>query len=125
MNTATKSIVWICIFSTLFTGCYSAKQLSRDEIVPGDEYDIREVVTTTGEHFVMEEVAGSGGMLKDSTIIAVVEKGKATRIPLSKVRSVQVSEFNGAETAFFIIIGVPIGLFAMAGLAVAAGGMKR
>ena len=114
----------VCVLSmsVLCIACYSAEQLSRDQIVPGNDYDILEVETTSGDHYVMRELSGTRGIVQDSTIIGAVEEGEQAKIPLSQVRSVQISSLDWPKTTLFIVLGLPVGFFVLTGLLVAANG---
>jgi hypothetical protein len=118
-----RTVVAFFAFSLSFSGCYSAHELTRDKVVPGEQYDIVTVTTVSGEHYVLKQLSGGDrGVLQDSTVVGVAEEGKPVRIPLSQVRSIQVSRYNPGTTSLVLLLGVPVGLFALAGIAVAIGG---
>jgi hypothetical protein len=117
MATNPKSLLIFCSLcvAALWTGCSGTELLPRSEIVPGTDYDICEVITTGGEHVVLNEVYGRSGTIKDSTIVGLREDGKVVTIPLSEIQSVQVTYFDTAKT-LISILGITIGaLFVAAG----------
>ena len=86
-------------------------QLTRDQMLPGTDYDICSVITTAGDSVALKEISGRSGMIKDSTIVGLTDTGKLVKIQLSRVQSVRVNEFAMGETI----------LLAFGGLGVASG----
>ena len=106
-----RTALTICCFGVamLLAGCYSTSQLSRDQIVPGTDYDICEVITVTGDTVALKEVSGRSGIIKDSIIVGVREDGKVVRIPLSRAQSVQSIYFNVGELVL-AVLGITAGV---------------
>ncbi len=101
-----------CLGVSLFcVGCYNTSQLTRDQMLPGTDYDICSVITTAGDSVALKEISGRSGMIKDSTIVGLTDTGKLVKIQLSRVQSVRVNEFAMGETI----------LLAFGGLVVASG----
>jgi hypothetical protein len=120
MPTRTAASLCALSLSLIFGGCYTTVELSRDQIVPGEEYDILEVTTTSGEHYVLRQLSGGDrGIIRDSTVVGVPDEGRVVEVPLSQVRSIQVSRYNPGNTSIFILIAVPVGLLALAGAGMA------
>jgi hypothetical protein len=91
-------------------GCTSPALMSREEMRPGEDYDICEVVTTSGEHIKLREVWGGHGTIKDSTIVGASVEGKPVKLPLSEVSAVYVPQPDGTKT-LLAILGVVVGSF--------------
>ena len=122
MPTRTVAALYALSLSLIFSGCYTTAEISRDQIVPGEKYDILEVTTTSGEHYMLKQLSGGDrGIFQDSTVVGFAEEGKLIKIPLSQVKSIQVSQYNPGRTSLFILLGVPVGLFALAGIVVGLG----
>ena len=101
-----------CLGVSLFcVGCYNTSQLTRDQMLPGTDYDICSVITTAGDSVALKEISGRSGMIKDSEIVGLTDTGKLVKIQLSRVQSVRVNEFAMGETI----------LLAFGGLVVASG----
>lgn len=120
-----RTFVTVCALCLAVScgACSTSEQLARDQIVPGEDYDVLEVTTTTGEHLVMKQLAGGGSVaVRDSTIVGVTEKGELVKLPFSQISSIQISVPDSAKTTLFIVLGIPIGLFALAALSWHLGG---
>jgi len=106
-----RTVVPIWCFGVLFlsAGCYSSSQLPRDSIVPGADYDICEVTTVAGDTLALKAVSGRSGAIKDSIIIGVGENGKVVRMPLSRVQSVKIINFDAGEM-MLAVLGVSAGV---------------
>jgi hypothetical protein len=113
----TTALVFFCLgVLVLWSGCYSTSHVSRDQIEKAADYDICGVVTTGGDSIALKEVSGTSGSIRDSTIVGIGEDGKVVRIPLSKVRSIQVTHAEAVDTVF-AVIGITVGFFALVTLA--------
>ena len=104
-----KIVAWLCIFSTLFTGCYSSAMIDptgeeKEKMYSGE---IQVVITKQGTKYWFE---------KPPTIVndAIVGEAKIYRssgpvtekvsIALSDVEQVKVEEFNAGQT--YLLLGV-------------------
>jgi hypothetical protein len=101
MNTASKSLAWICIYSTLFMGCYSSALISptgedKDKMYSGR---IESIITKDGLKYEFDIPP----VLSNGAFVGVDEKG-AVSIPLSEVSEVHVTKFDIAKTGFLVLL---------------------
>ena len=94
--------------SLLCVGCYNTSQLTRDQMLPGTDYDISSVITTAGDSVALKEISGRSGMIKDSTIVGLTDTNKLVKIQLSHVQSVRVTEFSMGETVLVAFGGLVV-----------------
>jgi hypothetical protein len=109
LNTIGKIVTGVCIFSTLFVGCYSSVLVDPT----GDEKDkiyknnIEMVLTKNGTLYKFDSLA----RVDSNAIVgmAMIQGGKDIKakqvsIPLSDIQRVQVSQFNTANTVVVVVL---------------------
>ncbi len=108
MNRTGKTIAWVCIFSTLFVGCYSSALIDPK----GEEKDkiysdqIQFVVTNDGTKYEFD----TPPTITKNAIVGMV-KAKEVSIPLSEVSEVEVRSPNTTGTVLAVIgIGAMVAL---------------
>jgi hypothetical protein len=119
MGTKGRVVAWVCIFSTLFMGCYSSVLVDpsgaeKDKLYAGD---IEAVTTKDGTEYEFYQPA----RIDSSAIVGIVvtitrEEGYMSRpvsIPFSDIQSVQVSQYDSAHTLEAVLactLGVVLGI---------------
>jgi len=120
MNCTIRIVAGLCIFSTLFTGCYSSALIDPT----GDEKDriytdnIKMVISKDGTKYEFDPPATVGSNAIVGTAKIRVSEGYITKqvsIPMSDVEKVQVSQFSPTNT-----ILLALGLGAIVALVFAA-----
>ena len=114
-----ESVVWACIFSVLFVGCYSSTMIEprgdeREEMYALYAKTIRKVVTKEGTTYLF----GKTSLFRDepTTIandsIVGYSDGKRVSIPFPEVSEVYVREFRPVMTVVAVLggVGIVVGL---------------
>jgi hypothetical protein len=117
MNATGKAVALVCIFSTLFTGCYSSTLIDPD----GDGKDrihsegIEYVVMKDGQRydFVVPPY------IKNGAIVGPLASGDSVEVslPLSEVKDVCVSEIHLLPTigaALLVALAIEAGMMSLA-----------
>jgi hypothetical protein len=117
MNEPAKVVAWVCIFSTLFMGCYSSVLIdpTGDEKEKIYSKEIEYVIATAGPKY---EFTQPPAIVHD-TIVGETTGGREIRIPLSDVGLVCISELNGTHTGILVglvVVVVVLGVEAARGL---------
>ena len=114
MKKASKVVAWLCIFSTLFMGCYSSVTIDptrneKEKIYSGT---IESVLTKDGTAYVFR-IAPT---IVNDTIVGVIELGwnpatmsqdvRQVRIPISDVAQVSVSKIDTGRTVLGVLVGL-------------------
>jgi hypothetical protein len=100
MNKARETVVWVCVFSILFMGCYTSTLVNptghkREEL---DSGNIEYVVTNDGSKFVFD----SSPTVSENAIVGM-SNHKAVSIPLSEVRRVYLTRLDPMMTSGVIL----------------------
>jgi hypothetical protein len=114
MEKPVKAVACLCIFSTLFVGCYSSAVIvprgnERARIYSGT---IQSVITKDGIRYVFHTAPA----IVNDTIVGVIEVGqdpatmtqdvKQVRIPISDVESASISEIDTGRTIVGLLVGL-------------------
>lgn len=102
MKRAGKILAWVCIFSTLFMGCYTSflTEPTGLEKQKPEPIKVKTVVTKDGTVYRFDPPA-----MADSTEIVGVVNGKQVSIPLSDVESVTTSSGRTSVILGLIVFG--------------------
>lgn len=105
METATKTIAWVCISSTLFVGCYSSMLIDpkgdgRDKIYSDR---IRYVVTKDSTKYVF----ATPPTVSNDAIVGVANN-ESVSIPLSSVSEVYVTKSEPGKTMGVVLLGATV-----------------
>ena len=111
MSTMGKTVVWACMCSILFSGCYSsattyATGSGKDKVDPGR---IQAIVTKDGKRYEFD----SEPSISNDAVVGKVG-GRPIAIPMSDVRIYYGQKFNGQQTVLVVVaigvVGLIVGL---------------
>lgn len=111
MNTASRTVAWLCVCSILFSGCYSsattyATGSGKDKVDPGH---IQAILTKDGRSYEFD----SEPTISNDTVVGEVD-GKPIAIPMSDVRIYHGQKFNSQQTVLVVVamglVGLIVGL---------------
>ena len=121
MNTTTKAVAWLCIFSTFLMGCYTSTLISptdsnREQLESGT---IEYVVTKDSMKYVFEDTPDAPVIANDS-IVGWVDTSQVS-IPLSDVVQISTENVDWVATigssvlGLALVSGIVVGFIALGG----------
>lgn len=118
MEKGAKIVACVCIFSILFTGCYSSAMVEATGSANNEIYtdNIEYVITNDGTKYVFEFPAT---VVKNS--IVGTSGNKQVSIPLADVSKVYVTKSNPVGTSF-LVLGI-VAVAAIVYVSVSYGGL--
>lgn len=109
----TISILTMFCFAASLHGCYSHRHIQSGQLSQYPKYTIREVVTIYGEVIRFKTKNGKAAIAVDDKIEGLTTDGITRTVPLSQVKSLHVSRFDGKRTLSWVIgTSVAIAVFA-------------
>ncbi|KPL19637.1 MAG: hypothetical protein AMJ92_02510 [candidate division Zixibacteria bacterium SM23_81] len=94
----------IC-FVAYLQGCYSPRQISREQLEQHPDCSIAKVVTVDGEIFEFTTSPGLRAHIRENMIEGRLKDGTLTRIPLSQVKMVYIKRFDAVRSC---ILGISV-----------------
>ncbi|MDH4211941.1 MAG: hypothetical protein OEV79_10900 [candidate division WOR-3 bacterium] len=98
-----RTVVFVTLvcFVVCTHGCYTAREISIQELEEKPEYTIHKIVTKNNEIYEFRD----GGQLIDDVIVGYVEDGRFIEIPVEEVKTVYIGKFGVSKTGKQIVVG--------------------
>jgi hypothetical protein len=100
-------------FVAYLQGCYSKRQIPREQLEQHPDSHIAKVVTVDGEIFEFMTSPGRRAQISENMIQGRLKDGTSIRIPLSQVKMVYIQRVDPAKSC---LAGIGISVLVVGGL---------
>ena len=107
-------VILFLIKSLLVSGCYSYREVSREDYLTKDRHNKSKVILNNKKEVVIEENENTK-ILSDSENIIIINDSSETNIPFSEINKIMEEKFDFGKT-FFATFWLSLAAFVVLGL---------